>query len=70
MALGAAKTSFETKPPVADGDTLAPAYGATLWTQHADFEGMADVRVRGEALSTRPSCAWATKRGYQRLQPF
>ena len=46
LALDAAKTSFETKLPMADSVILATAhaYEATLWTQDADFEGMADVR--------------------------
>jgi len=46
LALDAAKTSFETKLPMADSVILATAHAheATLWTQHADFEGMADVR--------------------------
>ena len=46
LALGAAKTSFETKLPMADSVILATAraHEATLWTQDADFEGMADVR--------------------------
>jgi toxin FitB len=45
LALEAAKTSFE-KMPMADSVILptAHAYEATLWTQDADFEGMADVR--------------------------
>ena len=46
LALDAAKTSFETKLPMADSVILAAAYayGATVWTQDADFEGMAGVR--------------------------
>ncbi len=46
LALDAAKTSFETKLPMADSVILATAraYGATLWTQDVDFEGMAGVR--------------------------
>ena len=46
LALEAAKTSFETKLPMADSVILATAraYGATVWTQDADFEGMAGVR--------------------------
>ena len=46
LALDAAKTSFETKLPMADSVILATAraYGATVWTQDADFEGLADVR--------------------------
>jgi toxin FitB len=46
LALDAGKISFETKLPMADSVILATAhaYEATLWTQEADFEGMADVR--------------------------
>jgi toxin FitB len=46
LALDAAKTSFETKLPMADSVILATAraYQATLWTQDADFQGMASVR--------------------------
>ena len=46
LALDAAKTSFETKLPMPYSVILATvrAYAATLWTQDADFEGMADVR--------------------------
>ena len=46
LALDAAKTSFETKLPMADSVILATAraYGATVWTQDTDFEGMAGVR--------------------------
>ena len=46
LALEAAKTSFETKLPMADSVILATAYAyeATLWTQDADFEGMAGVK--------------------------
>jgi toxin FitB len=45
LALDAAKTSFETKLPMADSVILATARAcqATLWTQDADFEGMAGV---------------------------
>ncbi len=46
LALDAAKTSFETKLPMADSVilTTARAHEATLWTQDTDFEGIADVR--------------------------
>jgi toxin FitB len=46
LALDAAKTSFETKLPMVDSVILATAhaYEATLWTQDADYEGIADVR--------------------------
>jgi predicted nucleic acid-binding protein len=45
LALEAAKLSAEEKLPMADSIMLATAqaYGATLWTQDADFEGMAGV---------------------------
>jgi predicted nucleic acid-binding protein len=46
LALEAAKLSAEEKLPMADSIMLATAraYGATLWTQDADFEGMAGVK--------------------------
>ena len=46
LALGAAKTSFETRLPMADSVILATAhaYWATVWTQDADFKGRAGVR--------------------------
>lgn len=45
LALDAAKTSREAKLPMADSIILATAraHDATVWTQDADFEGMADV---------------------------
>lgn len=46
LALAAAKLGAATKLPMADSIMLATAreYGATLWTQDADFAGNADVR--------------------------
>lgn len=45
LALDAAKTSFETKLPMADSIILATArtHQATLWTQDADFQGIAGI---------------------------
>jgi predicted nucleic acid-binding protein len=45
LALEAAKISVEEKLPMADSIILATAraYDATLWTQDADFEGVAGV---------------------------
>ncbi len=46
IALEAARLSVEKKLPMADSVMLATAraYGAELWTQDADFEGMEGVR--------------------------
>jgi predicted nucleic acid-binding protein len=46
LALDAARISRETRLPMADSIMLATAraHGATLWTQDADFEGIADVQ--------------------------
>lgn len=46
MALAAAKTGLDRKLPLADSVMLAAAvyYGATLWTQDDDFEGIPGVR--------------------------
>lgn len=46
LATSAAQLSAELKLPMADSIILATArqYAATLWTQDADFEGLADVR--------------------------
>jgi predicted nucleic acid-binding protein len=46
LALNAAKTSVELSLPMADSIMLATArqYGATLWTQDADFEHIEGVR--------------------------
>lgn len=45
LALNAAKTSWETKLPMADSIILSTArtHRATVWTQDRDFEGMAGV---------------------------
>jgi len=44
--LAAAKIGHESKLLLADSIVLAAAraHGATLWTQDADFEGLAGVR--------------------------
>jgi len=46
LALAAARLSAEARLPMADSIILATARasGATLWTQDADFEGLASVR--------------------------
>jgi predicted nucleic acid-binding protein len=46
LAISAARLSTETKLPLADSIILATsrAFGATLWTQDSDFEGMGGVR--------------------------
>ena len=46
LALSAAKMSVERKLPMADSVMLATAqaHGATLWTQDADFEGIAGLQ--------------------------
>ncbi len=46
LALSAAQLSHELKLPMADSLILATArrYGATLWTQDNDFEGIEGVR--------------------------
>ena len=48
IALSAAKLSIESKLPLADSVILATAraFGATLWTQDADFAGISGVRYR------------------------
>ncbi|CAN5776244.1 hypothetical protein BH23ACT11_BH23ACT11_07620 [soil metagenome] len=45
LALDAAKSSYETKLPMADSVILstAQAYDATVWTQDKDFEGIVGV---------------------------
>lgn len=47
-ALNAARLSVELRLPLADSVILATAreYGAQLWTQDADFDGIAGVRYR------------------------
>jgi predicted nucleic acid-binding protein len=46
LALCAARLSVDLKLPMADSMMLAVArmYGATLWTQDADFEGLEGVQ--------------------------
>lgn len=46
LALRAAKLGIEHKLPLADSVLLATArvFGATLWTQDADFEGITGVQ--------------------------
>ncbi|HJZ46953.1 MAG TPA: type II toxin-antitoxin system VapC family toxin [Roseiflexaceae bacterium] len=46
LALSAAKLSADLKLPMADSLILATAraYGATLWTQDADFKSVTDVQ--------------------------
>jgi len=48
LALLAAEIGVEHGLPLADSVILATArlHGATLWTQDADFEGLAGVRYR------------------------
>lgn len=48
LALNAAKLSIEHRLPMADSLILSTArmYGATLWTQDADFEGIAGVKYK------------------------
>jgi predicted nucleic acid-binding protein len=48
LALNAARLSLGARSPMADSIMLATAraYGATLWTQDADFDGMQGVRYR------------------------
>ncbi len=45
LALDAAKTSQDTKLPMADSIILSTArtHGATVWTQDSDFEGISGV---------------------------
>lgn len=46
LALAAARESLQHRIPMADSIMLASAraYGATLWSQDADFDGIAGVR--------------------------
>jgi toxin FitB len=48
LAIRAGKLGVQQKLPLADSVVLATAqaYGATLWTQDADFEGFAGVEYR------------------------
>ena len=51
LALSAAKISLELKLPMADSLILATArvYGATLWTQDADFDEIKGVQYKAKA---------------------
>jgi len=48
LVLGAARLSVEQRLPMADSIMLATAraFGATLWTQDADFEKLEGVKYR------------------------
>ncbi|MBI1893920.1 MAG: type II toxin-antitoxin system VapC family toxin [Candidatus Rokubacteria bacterium] len=48
IALSAARLSIDHQLPMADSVVLATAraFGATLWTQDADFDGMPRVQYR------------------------
>lgn len=48
LALSAARLSLESKLPMADSIVLATAraYGATMWTQDADFKDVPGVQYR------------------------
>jgi len=50
LALSAAQLSHQLKLPMADSLILATAhrYGATVWTQDADFEGIEGVQYFGK----------------------
>jgi len=50
LAIDAARLSHSARLPMADSIMLATAraYGATLWTQDGDFEGMPGVRFRAK----------------------
>ena len=50
LALTAAKLSIEHRLPMADSLILATArmHGATLWTQDADFDGIAGVKYKAK----------------------
>ena len=50
IATAAAKLGLTHKLPLADSVMLATAqtFGATLWTQDADFEGLPGVRYRAK----------------------
>lgn len=51
LAMEAARLSHRQRLPMADSIMLATARacGATLWTQEADFDGIAGVRYRAAA---------------------
>lgn len=48
IALAAARISLDQRLPMADSVVLATArlYGAMLWTQDADFQGLPGVQYR------------------------
>ncbi len=50
LALSAAKLGTDNKLAMADSLILAAArhHGATIWTQDADFEGLAGVKFRAK----------------------
>ncbi|HEY7769730.1 MAG TPA: type II toxin-antitoxin system VapC family toxin [Longimicrobium sp.] len=54
LAMSAAKLGLAHKLPLADSVILATAraYGATLWTQDADFGGLPDVKFIPKAAAT------------------
>lgn len=56
LALAAAKTSLAHGLPMADSIILATAraHAAILWSQDADFRGIADVRYIERKLGTAP----------------
>lgn len=56
LAMSAAKLSADRALPMADSIILATAreFGATLWTQDADFEGIEDVRFFPAAKALTP----------------
>jgi predicted nucleic acid-binding protein len=53
LALAAARASIHHRLPMADSIMLATAraFGATLWTQDADFEGMEGVKYVGKGAA-------------------
>jgi predicted nucleic acid-binding protein len=53
IATRAAKLGIERKLPLADSVMLATAqiFGATLWTQDADFDGIPGVQYRAKQKS-------------------
>jgi toxin FitB len=52
VALHAAQLALQHRLPMADAMILATAraYGATLWTQDADFDGIEGVRYRAKRV--------------------
>jgi toxin FitB len=50
LALSAAKLGVESKLPLADSVILATArrFGATVWTQDEDFDGLPGVKYRAK----------------------